>query len=62
MYPLLSMTQVLHRHVGELTALLFKKDAEIQDYKENGAMLSKGAYSIYFFHICPCGEFNDIVH
>lgn len=45
--PLLSMTQVLHRHVGELTALLLKKDAEIQDYKENGAVLSRGAYSIY---------------
>ncbi|MCI4375113.1 hypothetical protein PGIGA_G00105560 [Pangasianodon gigas] len=40
--PLLSMTQVLHRHVGELTALLLKKDAEIQDYKENGAVLSRG--------------------
>lgn len=43
MSPLLSMTQVLHRHVGELTALLLKKDAEIQDYKENGAVLSRGA-------------------
>lgn len=41
------MTQVLHRHVEELTALLLKKDAEIQDYKENGAVLSRGAYSIY---------------
>ncbi|MCJ8729258.1 hypothetical protein PDJAM_G00104100 [Pangasius djambal] len=40
--PLLSMTQVMHRHVGELTALLLKKDAEIQDYKENGAVLSRG--------------------
>ncbi|XP_053494639.1 non-homologous end-joining factor 1 isoform X2 [Ictalurus furcatus] len=40
--PLLSMTQVLHRQVGELTALLLKKDAEIQDYKENGAVLSRG--------------------
>ncbi|KAK2857694.1 hypothetical protein Q7C36_005613 [Tachysurus vachellii] len=40
--PLLSMTQVLHRHVGELTSLLLKKDAEIQDYKENGAVLSRG--------------------
>ncbi|KAM9482019.1 non-homologous end-joining factor 1 isoform 1-T2 [Clarias gariepinus] len=40
--PLLSMTQVLQRHVGELTALLLKKDAEIQDYKENGAILSRG--------------------
>ncbi|TSZ40547.1 Non-homologous end-joining factor 1 [Bagarius yarrelli] len=40
--PLLYMTQVLHRHVKELTALLLKKDAEIQDYKENGALLSRG--------------------
>ncbi|XP_060775198.1 non-homologous end-joining factor 1 isoform X2 [Neoarius graeffei] len=40
--PFLSMTQVLHRHVGELTALLLKKDAEIQEYRENGAMLSRG--------------------
>ncbi|KAF5887202.1 non-homologous end-joining factor 1-like, partial [Clarias magur] len=40
--PLLSMTQMLKRHVGELTALLYKKDAEIQDYKENGAILSRG--------------------
>lgn len=45
-YPLFSMTQVLHRHVGELTALLFKKDAEILDYKENGAVLSRGTYFI----------------
>ncbi|XP_046711123.1 non-homologous end-joining factor 1 isoform X2 [Silurus meridionalis] len=40
--PLLSMTQVLQRQVGELTALLLKKNAEIQDYKENGAVLSRG--------------------
>lgn len=39
--PLLCMTQVLHRHVKELSSLLLKKDAEIQDYKENGAMLSR---------------------
>lgn len=47
MCPLMSMTQVLHQKVGELTTMLFKKEAEIQDYKENGAVLSRGAHYIY---------------
>ncbi|KAI4886644.1 hypothetical protein NFI96_012761, partial [Prochilodus magdalenae] len=40
--PLLDVTRVLQRQVGELAALLVRKDAEIQDYKENGAVLSRG--------------------
>ncbi|XP_076871380.1 non-homologous end-joining factor 1 isoform X2 [Brachyhypopomus gauderio] len=39
--PLLAVTRVLQRQVGELAALLVRKDAEILDYKENGAMLSR---------------------
>ncbi|XP_066518757.1 non-homologous end-joining factor 1 [Hoplias malabaricus] len=40
--PLLAITHVLQRQVGDLAALLVRKDAEIQDYKENGAVLSRG--------------------
>ncbi|KAG7467391.1 hypothetical protein MATL_G00152810 [Megalops atlanticus] len=40
--PLLAMSRLLQRQVGELAALLARKDAEIQDYKENGAVLSRG--------------------
>ncbi|XP_061082348.1 non-homologous end-joining factor 1 isoform X3 [Conger conger] len=39
--PLLAVSRVLQRQVGELGALLSRKDAEIQDYKENGAELSR---------------------
>ncbi|XP_041936583.1 non-homologous end-joining factor 1 [Alosa sapidissima] len=40
--PLLAITQVLQRQVQELTGLLVRKDAEILDYKENGAVLTRG--------------------
>ncbi|KAL6455868.1 hypothetical protein MHYP_G00357190 [Metynnis hypsauchen] len=40
--PLLAVTLVLQRQVGELATLLARKDAEIQDYKENGAVLTRG--------------------
>ncbi|XP_061898488.1 non-homologous end-joining factor 1 [Entelurus aequoreus] len=39
--PLLSMSHVLHQQVEQLEGLLVRKDAEIQDYKENGATLSR---------------------
>ncbi|XP_037099924.1 non-homologous end-joining factor 1 isoform X2 [Syngnathus acus] len=39
--PLLSMSHVLQQQVEELEELLVTKDAEIQDYKENGATLSR---------------------
>ncbi|XP_072540026.1 non-homologous end-joining factor 1 isoform X4 [Salminus brasiliensis] len=42
MRPLLAVTRVLQRQVGELAALLVRKDAEIQDYRENGSVLSRG--------------------
>ncbi|XP_072540021.1 non-homologous end-joining factor 1 isoform X2 [Salminus brasiliensis] len=41
MRPLLAVTRVLQRQVGELAALLVRKDAEIQDYRENGSVLSR---------------------
>ncbi|XP_055070126.2 non-homologous end-joining factor 1 [Misgurnus anguillicaudatus] len=39
--PLLAVSRVLQRQVDELTSLLVRKDAEIQDYQENGAVLSR---------------------
>ncbi|XP_061687960.1 non-homologous end-joining factor 1 [Syngnathoides biaculeatus] len=39
--PLLSMSHVLNRQVEQLGDLVSRKDAEIQDYKENGATLSR---------------------
>ncbi|XP_077468002.1 non-homologous end-joining factor 1 [Stigmatopora argus] len=39
--PLLSMSQLLHQQVDQLEDLLLRKDVEIQDYKENGATLSR---------------------
>ncbi|XP_057685459.1 non-homologous end-joining factor 1 [Corythoichthys intestinalis] len=39
--PLLSMSHVLHQKVEQLEDLLLRKDAEIQDYKENGGTLSR---------------------
>nr|XP_057907014.1 non-homologous end-joining factor 1 isoform X1 [Doryrhamphus excisus] len=39
--PLLSMSHVLHQQVDQLEGLLARKDAEIQDYKDNGATLSR---------------------
>ncbi|XP_062236266.1 non-homologous end-joining factor 1 [Platichthys flesus] len=39
--PLLAMSRLLQRQVGQLGGLLVKKDVEIQDYRENGATLSR---------------------
>ncbi|XP_051880791.1 non-homologous end-joining factor 1 isoform X2 [Pristis pectinata] len=39
--PLLNMMQALHRQTRDLMLLLQRKDAEILDYKESGAMLSR---------------------
>ncbi|XP_034534001.1 non-homologous end-joining factor 1 [Notolabrus celidotus] len=39
--PLLAMSHLLQRQVDQLGALLVRKDAEIQDYRENGATLSR---------------------
>ncbi|XP_040888298.1 non-homologous end-joining factor 1 [Toxotes jaculatrix] len=39
--PLLAMSRLLQRQVEQLGGLLVKKDAEIQDYRENGATLSR---------------------
>lgn len=39
--PLLAMSRLLQRQVDQLGGLLVRKDAEIQDYRENGATLSR---------------------
>lgn len=39
--PLLAMSHLLQRQVEQLAGLLARKDAEIQDYRENGATLSR---------------------
>ncbi|KAM4601838.1 non-homologous end-joining factor 1 [Polymixia lowei] len=39
--PLLAMSRLLQRQAEQLGDLLVRKDAEIQDYKENGATLSR---------------------
>ncbi|XP_044043179.1 non-homologous end-joining factor 1 isoform X2 [Siniperca chuatsi] len=39
--PLLAMSHLLQRQVEQLGGLLVRKDAEIQDYRENGASLSR---------------------
>ncbi|XP_019113848.2 non-homologous end-joining factor 1 isoform X2 [Larimichthys crocea] len=39
--PLLAMSHLLQRQVKQLGGLLVRKDAEIQDYRENGATLSR---------------------
>lgn len=39
--PLLVMSHLLQRQVQQLAGLLVRKDAEIQDYRENGATLSR---------------------
>ncbi|KAI3366162.1 hypothetical protein L3Q82_009986 [Scortum barcoo] len=39
--PLLAMSHLLQRQVEQLGGLLLRKDAEIQDYRENGATLSR---------------------
>ncbi len=49
MRPLLAVSRVLQRQVEDLAALLARKDAEIQDYQENGAVLSRGNNRICSF-------------
>ncbi|XP_039463268.1 non-homologous end-joining factor 1 isoform X2 [Oreochromis aureus] len=39
--PLLTMSRLLQKQVEQLGGLLVRKDAEIQDYRENGATLSR---------------------
>lgn len=39
--PLLAMSRLLQQQVDQLGGLLVRKDAEIQDYKENGATLTR---------------------
>lgn len=39
--PLLAMSRLLQQQVEQLGVLLVRKDAEIQDYRENGATLSR---------------------
>ncbi|NXY25016.1 NHEJ1 factor, partial [Atrichornis clamosus] len=39
--PLIQMNLVLQCQVQELTSLLLQKDAEIEDYRESGATLSR---------------------
>ncbi|CAN9498176.1 unnamed protein product [Ophioblennius macclurei] len=39
--PLLAMSRLLQQQVDQLGGLLLRKDAEIQDYKENGATLTR---------------------
>ncbi|XP_031669197.1 non-homologous end-joining factor 1 isoform X2 [Oncorhynchus kisutch] len=39
--PLLLMSRLLQRQVGQLGALLARKDTELQDYRDNGAVLSR---------------------
>ncbi|XP_067116267.1 non-homologous end-joining factor 1 [Osmerus mordax] len=39
--PLLLMSRLLQLQVGQLEDLLVRKDMEIQDYRENGAVLSR---------------------
>ena len=40
--PLLVMSRLLQQQVEQLGRLMVRKDVEIQDYKENGATLSRG--------------------
>ncbi|XP_067890912.1 cilia- and flagella-associated protein 65 isoform X3 [Heterodontus francisci] len=54
--PLLNMMQALHRQTRDLMLLLERKDAEILDYKENGAMLSRDRLETETFN---AEEFKD---
>ncbi|CAJ1086889.1 non-homologous end-joining factor 1 [Xyrichtys novacula] len=47
--PLLLMSHLLQQQVDQLGGLLVKKDAEIQDYRENGATLSRERLQTDFF-------------
>lgn len=64
--PLLAMNHLLQRQAMELEDLLVRKDAEIQDYKENGASLSRGTHTCtwvcvsfhhgFFMNVCICNR------
>ncbi|XP_041057638.1 non-homologous end-joining factor 1 isoform X2 [Carcharodon carcharias] len=54
--PLLNMMQALHRQTRDLMLLLERKDAEILDYKENGATLSRDRLETETFN---AEEFKD---
>lgn len=58
--PLLAMSRVLHRQVEELSGLLVRKDAEILDYKENGAVLTRGAHLYTHTHVHACTVFTHL--
>ncbi|XP_045554141.1 non-homologous end-joining factor 1 isoform X3 [Salmo salar] len=45
--PLLLMSRLLQRQVGQLGALLARKDTELQDYRDNGAVLSRGRLYVH---------------
>ncbi|XP_016328849.1 non-homologous end-joining factor 1-like [Sinocyclocheilus anshuiensis] len=49
--PLLAVSRVLQRQVEDLAALLARKDAEIQDYQENGAVLSRARLQMELFEV-----------
>ncbi|XP_016089142.1 non-homologous end-joining factor 1-like [Sinocyclocheilus grahami] len=49
--PLLGVSRVLQRQVEDLAALLARKDAEIQDYQENGAVLSRARLQTELFEV-----------
>lgn len=42
MRPLIQMSLALQYQVQEMASLLLQKDAEIEDYRESGAVLSRG--------------------
>uniref|UniRef100_A0A673AZK5 Non-homologous end-joining factor 1 n=1 Tax=Sphaeramia orbicularis TaxID=375764 RepID=A0A673AZK5_9TELE len=67
--PLFSISVVLQRQVEQLGSLLVQKDKEIQDYRENGATLSRGTvqnthrtHTECFLRSVPSSVFLRSVH
>uniref|UniRef100_A0A3Q4AGA3 Non-homologous end-joining factor 1 n=1 Tax=Mola mola TaxID=94237 RepID=A0A3Q4AGA3_MOLML len=54
--PLLAMSHLLQRQVEQLGGLLVRKDAEIQDYRENGATLTRERLQTDVFEEQTYGE------
>ncbi|XP_047211911.1 non-homologous end-joining factor 1 isoform X1 [Girardinichthys multiradiatus] len=54
--PLLAMSRLLQRQVEHLEDLLVRKDEEIQDYRENGATLSRERLQTDIFDKQPYAE------
>lgn len=54
--PLLAMSRLLQSQVQHLGDLLVKKDAEIQDYRENGATLTRERLKTDIFEAEPEGK------